>query len=110
MVESTVNIDTELQYLLSELEQRINDEDYLKKCTSLIGNRFDEKKWGASELRKIEVLLEGAITDKDIKKRVGNVFGDIEENPPSDLIKKACTENMHRAGGKLLDRSMYTPN
>ena len=51
--------------------------------------RFEEKNWGAAELRKIEVMLEGAITDKTVIERVGNIFGDLEDNPPSDRIKKA---------------------
>ena len=50
------------------------------------------------------------LTDKDISDRVSKLFGHLEENPPSDRMKKACAENMHRAGGKLLDRSKYMPN
>ena len=109
MVESS-NADVELQYLVSELKQRLSDDGYLAKCSNLIKERFDAKSWGGPELRKLEVMLEGALTDDVEIDNVSNLFGHLEDNPPSDRIKKACNENMHRAGGKLLDRSKYTPN
>ena len=55
-------------------------------------------------------MLEGASKDEQSKDRVCDLFASLEENPPTDRIKTACNENMHRAGGKLLDRSRYTPN
>ena len=55
-------------------------------------------------------MFEGAINDDSALERVSNLFGHLEENPPTDRIKKACQENQHRAGGKLLDRSKYMPN
>ena len=55
-------------------------------------------------------MLEGAISDEKFIEHVENLFSHLEENPPSDRIKKACAENQHRAGGKLLDRSKYMPN
>lgn len=61
-------------------------------------------------MRKLEVMLEGATTDDTTLDKVGDLFSELEENPPSNRLKSACAENMHRAGGKLLDRSKYMPN
>ena len=55
-------------------------------------------------------MFEGSIKDEKIKDRVSELFESIENNPPSDRIRKACDENQHRAGGKLLDRSQYMAN
>ena len=55
-------------------------------------------------------MLEGSLSDEIGKDRASELFGDLEDNPPSDRIRKASQENMHRAGGKLLDRSKYMPN
>ena len=86
------------------------DPEYIEKCRSLIQIRFEDKQWGAHELRKIEVMLEGATKDEFTKERIGDLFSSLEENPTSDRIKKACDENQHRAGGKIIDRSRYMPN
>ena len=80
------------------------------KCRVAIERRFEKNNWGSTELRKLEVTLEGALNDDQGKDRASELFGDIEDNPPSDRLRKACQENMHRAGGKLLDRSKYMPN
>ena len=109
MVESS-KTDSDLQVLVAELQQQIRDAEYIVKCSKLIANRFEAKNWGPSELRKLEVTLEGSFNDDTSIDRVGDIFGHLEENPPTDRIKNACAENQHRAGGKLLDRSKYMPN
>ena len=58
----------------------------------------------------MNVMLEGAFDDDTMLDRVDDLFGHLEKNPPSDRLKMACAENMTRSGGKLLDRSKYTPN
>ena len=45
-----------------------------------------------------------------MQERLSDLFTDLEENPPSERLKSAKVENMHRAAGKLLDRSKYEPN
>ena len=55
-------------------------------------------------------MLEGACSDESAKDLVSKLFEHLEENPPSERIKAACAENLTRGGGKLLDRSKYTPN
>ena len=110
MVESNSETNSDLQYLVAELQQMVKDDEYIAKCSELVKKRFDLKDWGAPELRKTEVMLDGSIKDEAIKERVSELFGHFEDNPPSDRIKKACAENLHRAGGKLLDRSKYSPN
>ena len=82
----------------------------MQKCIKQIEVRFDEKKWGSKELRKIVVTLEGSVKDETIKERISELFSKLEENPPTDRLKDACAENQRRAGGKLLDRARYTPN
>ena len=71
---------------------------------------FNEKSYGSAELRRVEILLEGIVTDEVGLDRIDELFQHLETNPPSDRLKKACAENMTRSGGKLLDRSKYTPN
>ena len=56
------------------------------------------------------MTLEGGTTDELLKDRIGQIFESLESEPPSDRLKIACNENQHRAGGKIIDRSRYTPN
>ena len=55
-------------------------------------------------------MLDGEIMDELVKDRVSELFASLEDDPPSERLKKACAENMTRSGGKIIDRSRYITN
>ena len=81
------NIDTDLKELVGQLQQHIREDGYLNKCSKILSEVFEQKSWGSSELRKVEVLLEGAMTDDITKDLVSDLFEHLESNPPSDRLK-----------------------
>ena len=65
----------------------------MDKCRKILSDCFEEKNWGGPELRKVEMILEGEITDEITKDLVSKLFEDLETNPPSGKLGEARDEN-----------------